>query len=134
MIVSKIDHSQLATTEDEYRALVASRADWVARTPEDVLELRKSKDSPLSKLPQDEFDDFFSALTYGNGGISGGSYRPLMKSLTIKEIFEVFASFGMAMQFAFDNQEQKCVDGNCVFEFWSFCSHITCIPTVKQPF
>jgi hypothetical protein len=130
-MIEAIDRSKLANTEEEYRVLITSDANWVARTPEDIRKLRSSQSSPLSKLPEPDFQTFFASLTYGNGGISGGSYRPLMETLTIKDIFEVFASFGMGMQFALDNQEAKCNNGTCVFDFGSFCSHITCIPQVK---
>ncbi|WP_128933996.1 hypothetical protein [Bradyrhizobium zhanjiangense] len=128
-----IDKSKLANTEEEYRALVNSDANWIARTPEDVRKLRSSQESPLSKLSDADFEAFFTSLTYGNGGISGGSYRPLMGGLTIKEIFDVFASFGMAMKYALDNQEAKCQNGSCVYEWGSFCSHVTCIPQKKPP-
>ena len=95
MNVTKIVKSLLANSEDEYKKLVSSNVDWIARSSEDVLALRNSKDHPLAKLSKNEFNEFLSSLSYGNGGISGGSYRPLLKSLTIKETFEVFASFGI---------------------------------------
>lgn len=134
MNIANINKSKLANDEDEFKSLVASDADWILRSPEDVMLLRKHEGSPLSKLPQTDFDEFLASLTFSQGGVSGGSYRPLMASLTINEIFDVFASFGMGMEFALRNQEEKCENGRCVWSWGSFCSHITCIPQVKEPF
>ena len=53
-----IDKSKLANTDQEYIDLVASDADWIARTADDVRQLRK--DGPLTKLPESDFQVFLA--------------------------------------------------------------------------
>lgn len=41
-----------------------------------------------------------SGLVFGRGGIVGATYKPLMNELTISEIYDVFAHFGISVDLA----------------------------------
>ena len=127
MNIQTIDKSKLATTDQELLDLVASDADWFVRTDEDVRQLRAAGDNPFAKLPENEFLAFLATLRFENGGVSGGSYKPLMYTLMLSEIFEVFAHFGMSMEL-FTREDNtsclECICPNCDFSFWDFCSSL----------
>jgi hypothetical protein len=128
MRIAELEETKLAKTGQEYLALIASDADWIARTADDLSQLRDAKVGALGKLTQDEFDTFVSSLLFGGGGVASGSYKPLMSSLTISEIFEIFGRFGMSREYALSNLEFACVLGkgmghaDCEFDLWSFCA------------
>jgi hypothetical protein len=128
MRISPINESKLATSGQEYLYLLASDADWIVRTADDIRQLREANAGPLGKLTQYEFDEFVSSLLFGGGGVASGSYKPLMASLTITEIFEIFARFGMSRDYALRTLEYECVlqpgagHADCEFSFWSFCA------------
>ena len=69
-----------------------------------------------------DFRAFLASLKFEGGGVSTGSYRPLMACLTLTDIFEVFERFGMAREYFNETQEAECVGGRCEFKVWSFCS------------
>lgn len=129
----KIDSTaanELAKTGEEYRALVMGDADWIARCADDLRQLRHRDIGPLRKLPEQDFETFVSGLRFEGGGVAHGTYKPLMATFTLTEIFEVFALFGMHRDYVLRILEFKCAEpppdtgggGNCEFEFWSFCS------------
>jgi hypothetical protein len=122
MQIGSIDKSNLAKTDDEFLRLVQSDADWIARSADDVRELRQAEFGPFAKLPEDDFREFLASLEFNRGGLSTGSYKPLMGSLALTELFEVFECFGMSQQLFLDGREHRCEDGVCTFSLFSFCS------------
>jgi hypothetical protein len=129
MNLDSFDEPKLARSGDEYQALVLSDVDWIVRSGDDLRQLRTNKVGPLGKLSEDDFEAFVYGLEFKRGGVAHGTYKPLMSTLTISEIFEVFERFGMHRDYALAILEAKCVDNppdmagsECVFEFWSFCS------------
>jgi hypothetical protein len=121
MKVNAIDKSKLAKTGQEYRDLLASDADWIVRSADDLLQFRGAGGNAHARVAERDFQAFVDGLEFKDGGVVTGSYRPLMASLTISEIFEVFESFGMDRQLANDTLEAKC-GPPCEFDFWSFCA------------
>jgi hypothetical protein len=90
MQIGWIDKSNLAKTDHEFKALVESDVDWIARSADDVRELREAQYGPFGKRPEDDFQEFVDSLVFDRGGVVTGSYKPLMGSLTRTELFEVF--------------------------------------------
>ena len=135
---NSIDESKLARSGSEYRALVSSGADWIVRSPDDLRQLHSHGIGPLAKLPEYEFEAFLSGVEFKDGGVAHGTYKPLMSTLTISEIFEVFQRFGMHRDYTIRILEAKCVEpapgtgggGDCEFDFWSFCSSMCGIVVV----
>jgi hypothetical protein len=126
MRLAPVDKSKLARNGEEFRALLASDNDWLARSVSDVRQLRDAKDGAFGKLKDDEFEEFVGSLRFNNNGVSTGHYRPLMASLTISDVFEVFERFGMNNELALTTLEEVCENGRCVFSFWDFCSPLNC--------
>jgi hypothetical protein len=126
MRIASIDKSKLAKNGQEFRALLASDEDGIARSEADVRQLREARDGAYGKLDDDQFEEFVASLKFNNNGVSTGHYRPLMASLTISDIFEVFERFGMDRGLALDTLESVCENGQCVFSFWDFCSPLNC--------
>ncbi len=124
MKIGSIDKSALATTHQEYIALVESDADWIARSADDVRELREAGYGPLTKLPEADFRAFVTSLKFAGGGVVTGSYRPLMATLTLTDIFEVFERFGMSQELFLRDHEYACTGTGCEFSFWDFCSSL----------
>jgi hypothetical protein len=124
MRANAIDKSKLAKTGQEFRDLAASDADWIVRSAEDLMQFRAAGDNAHSRVAERDYQAFVDGLEFRNGGVVTGSYRPLMASLTISEIFDVFESFGMDRGLALETQEAKCVGSTCEFSFWSFCSSL----------
>ncbi len=122
MTNASLDKSKLANDDEEYLALLASDADWIVRSADDLEQRREIDGDPLSKLPEDDFREFVDCIEFKLGGVGGGSYRALMSSLTLSEIFEIFERFGMSREYAMANHEYACVSGALEFSFWSFCS------------
>jgi hypothetical protein len=135
MRIVKSDHSKLARTDQQLRDLAASDADWFVRSVEDVNQLRETDDHPLAKLPAEDFRAFVDGLVFRKGGVAGGTYKPLMNTLNLPGIVEVFASLGMHMELFSDEANSSCQEcacspqGTCDFDFWSFCSSL-CQPQV----
>jgi hypothetical protein len=119
-----VDKSRLAKTGQEFLDLVASDANWIARSKEDLYLLReKEKDGPFAKLPNPDFVAFVDSLKFAGGGVATGYYKALMASLTLSEINQVFERFGMSPVYFIQTHEAKCTQaGQCEFEFWAFCS------------
>jgi hypothetical protein len=126
MKIGSLDKSALARTNEEYRALVESDADWIARSDDDVREIRDAGYGPLTKLPEADFRAFVASLEFGRGGFVTGSYRPLMAALTLTDIFEVFESFGMSRELFLEEGtlEYRCTAGGCKFDFWQICTSL----------
>jgi hypothetical protein len=124
MRANAIDKSKLAKTDQEFRDLVASDADWIVRSADDLLQFRTAGNNAHAKVAERDYQAFADSLEFRDGGVVTGSYKPLMASLTISEIFDVFESFGMDRGLALETQEAKCVNGSCEFDFWSFCSSL----------
>ena len=141
MNIDLFDESKLAKSGEEYRTLVLSEVDWIVRCAEDIRQLRTKKFGPLSKLSEYDFEAFVSGLQFKGGGVAHGTYKPLMSTCTISEIFEVFGLFGMHRDYVVRILEAKCVlpppnmggIDNCEFAFWSFCSSM-CGIVVFPPF
>ena len=131
MNIESIDKTKLATSGEEYRALVGSDADWIARSADDVWQVREAGHGPFVKMPEADLRAFMASLQFESGGLSTGSYRPLMASLTLTDIFEVFERFGMSRGYFLETHEAKCEGSTCSFDFWSFCSSV-CGSSVKE--
>lgn len=133
MKMEPIDQARLAKTGDEYLALLLSDADWIARTPDDLRALRATGQGPLAKLPENDFREFLEGLQFKAGGVGGGYYKPLMSSLALTEIYEVFERFGMSRGYALETHDSRCVGGTtCEFSFFSFCPSSVCTHVVEQ--
>ena len=133
MNTGPIDHSKLAKTDEEYLALVLSDDDSIARTPQDLKQLRDTGEGPLAKLSESDFREFVDGLEFKAGGVGGGSYKPLMRNLALTEVFEVFERFGMSRGYALETHDSKCIGGtNCEFEFFSFCPSSICQHVVEE--
>jgi hypothetical protein len=122
MKIAPIDKSKLAKSGQEYRELLASRADWIARTADDVRQLRRAENGAFAKLPESDFDAFLGSLVFKGGGVAHGYYKPLMSSLTLTDISEVFQRFGISPEYLSEIQEAECENAVCRFRFWSFCA------------
>lgn len=122
MKIGAIERPRLAGSGWEYLELLSGGADWIARTADDVRQLRAAKHGPYAKLSDSEFNEFLGRLEFKRGGVASGYYKPLMSSLTLTEIFEVFELFGMSREYFLRTHEYKCEGGGCSFDFWSFCS------------
>jgi hypothetical protein len=127
MQIGWIDKPNLAKTDDEFKALVESDVDWIARSADDVRELREAQYGPFGKLPEDDFREFVDSLKFNGGGVSTGSYRPLMGSLTLTELFEVFECFGMSQELFLSRRDHECVNqgtenAECRPNPFDFCS------------
>jgi len=132
MQIGSIDKSKLAKTDDEFKELVESDVDWFARSADDVRQLRGAQYGPFGKLPEDDFREFVDSLEFDGGGIATGSYKPLMGSLTLTELFEVFECFGVSQELAFGTLDQKCEnrgteDAMCSPDPFDFCGP-SCVP------
>jgi hypothetical protein len=64
-----IDKAKLAKTDQEYTDLLSSRADWIARTADDVRQLRQAGDCPLAKLPENDFKEFSTTCSLTAAGL-----------------------------------------------------------------
>ena len=95
MKLQKIDHARLASTDQEYLDLLASEADWIIRSNDDLLSLRSSGIEPFAKLSDIAFKEFVDSIMYSQGGLGHADYSSVMKELAITEIFELFAYFGL---------------------------------------
>jgi hypothetical protein len=125
MKIGPIDQSKLAKTDQDYLNLLSSKADWIARTADDVKQLRQVGDGPLAKLPESDFHAFLTRLKFNHGGVASGYYKPLMSSLTLTGIFEVFERFGMSREYAFTAFDRECLNGvdeHCETVWDSFCT------------
>ena len=130
MQITPVDKSRLAKTAQELRALASSDADWFARTAGDVTQLREAGNNPFAKLPETDFRAFLSTLTFENGGLAGGCYKPLMYTLTLSEIFEVFARFGLSMEMFTRDDTGGCLEckpSDCSFSFWDLCTGLATV-------
>jgi hypothetical protein len=112
---------RLARNGEDYLALLDSNADWIVRSKDDLLLLRRSEEGPLYKLSDKDFTAFVESLEFKRGGVAHGNYKPLM-ALTLTEIFQVFEYFGMDKEYVLRTHEYECAGGGCSFSFWSFCS------------
>jgi hypothetical protein len=131
MKVATIEPSKLAKTGQQYLDLLGSQADWIARSADDLKQIRAAGDGPLAKLPEKDFYSFLESLEFKRGGVAHGYYKPLMASLTLTEIFEVFERFGLSREYTVRTLEAKCSGGSCEFEFWSFCAS-NCAPQTER--
>ena len=122
MRITAIEQSKLAKTGQEYLDLLDSNADWIARSADDVRQLREAEHGAFGKLSQDDFNAFVESLEFARGGVVTGYYKPLMSSLTLTDIFEMFELFGMSREYFSRTLEAKCVDGEWDFAFWRFCA------------
>ncbi|MGY1582999.1 hypothetical protein [Streptomyces sp. MN13] len=123
MTITEINKSQLAKSAEEFRELANSSAEWVVRSAEDLTQLRSSDQKTiLSRIPRTEFDSFVSSLKFSNGALASACYKPLMSTLTLSEIFEVFEYFGMDREYTVRTLEYECTGGGCKFDFWSLCT------------
>jgi hypothetical protein len=132
MQIAATDRSKLAKTADEYLRSVLSDADWIVRSPDDMRQLRAAGEGPLAKLPEDDFRAFVDGLEWKAGGVGGGSYKPLMGSLALTEIYEVFERFGMSRGYALETHDAKCVGSTCGTTIFSFCPSSVCEQVVKE--
>lgn len=132
MRIDAIDRAKLARNGQEYLDLLLGDEDWIVRTPEDLTQLRAVGGDPLAKLSDEDFRDFVEGLEFKAGGVGGGSYAPLMSSLGLTEIFQVFERFGMSSEYALETHDAKCHDGECDITFLSFCPTSVCHHVFKE--
>ena len=122
MKIGAIERSQLAKIEQEYLALLASDADWFARSEADVQALRDAKEGPIAKLSEEAYNQFFNSLMFSQGGLATMNYQPLMKELTLKEMGDVFGNFGIDLSLAQDHDNNRCTSPhNCTPASWCIC-------------
>lgn len=126
MNVAAIDKAKLAKDIPEYHQLLSTTADWIARSADDVRQLRNTP--PFSKVSDKDFEAFVTGLVFGRGGIVGATYKPLMNDLSISEIYDVFARFGISVDLATRSLEYKASGSGCSFDFWSICLNETKAP------
>ena len=131
MQIGWIDKSNLAKTDDEFLELVKSDVDWIERSADDVMQLRQADFGPFGKLPEDDFHEFVESLEFNGGGVVTGSYRPLMSSRSLTELFEVFECFGMSEALFLSGRDHKCVNqgtenAECRSSPFNFSSTILC--------
>lgn len=125
MKIGKLDRSKLAKNGKEFLDLVASDTDEIARTADDVRQLHEAKQGAFAKLSEDEFNEFLASLQFNEKGVVTGSYKPLMSSLALSEVFEVFENFGIDRDYLTnETHDSACVNGQCEFAFFSFCSSL----------
>ncbi|MEV4438612.1 hypothetical protein AB0K09_06235 [Streptomyces sp. NPDC049577] len=130
MKIEKIDYSRLAKTGKELRDLAASEADWIVRNLDDLRQLRAAGNNAVARLAATDFEAFAGSLRFAHGGVAGGCYRPLMSTLSLSDIFEVFAYFGISAGLLSSQtdpescQECECTSGNCEWSWGSFCSSL----------
>lgn len=132
MNVQPIDKSRLAKNGYDYLQLVKGDADWIVRTAQDLRDLRSLQDGPLAKLPDIDFEAFVSGLEFKLGGVGGGTYKPLMAHLSLSEIYQVFARFGMSEEYARETHDAKCVSNQCETTIFSFCPSSVCHDATKE--
>lgn len=109
-----IDKSKLAKTDEEFRDLI-----WIVRSADDLQQLRDSGEAVLNNLSLGDFRAFVAGLRFSRNGISTGSCRPLISSLTMTETLSLFERFGMDRMLTLDTLEEACIDGERRFSFWS---------------
>jgi len=131
MQIGSIDKSKLAKTDDEFLRLVESDVDWIAHSADDVRQLREAQYGPFAKLPEDDFREFLESLEFNRGGVSTGSYKPLMGSLSLTELIEVFECFGISHELFFSGHpsgdppgmdNRACRAGECISSPGHFCT------------
>jgi hypothetical protein len=132
MQIGAVDKANLAKTDGEFLELVKSDVDWIARSADDMWQLRDAEFGPFGKLPEDDFREFVASLEFNGGGVVTGSYKPLMGSLTLTELFEVFECFGMSQELSVGTLDHRCVNwgtenAECTFDPFDFCSP-SCMP------
>jgi hypothetical protein len=86
MQIGSIDKSKLAKTEGQFLEFLESDVDWIARSADDVRQFREAQYGPFGKLPEDAFREFVASLEFNRGGVSRGSYKPMMSSLSLTEL------------------------------------------------
>ena len=116
--------NQLAKTGDEYAKLVGSKADWIARSKEDFTALRQSGNGPLSKLSDADFATFIDSIKFTGGGVAHCNYKPLMSTLALTEIFQVFGYMGMAPAYVVETADHSCQRDVCMDVLHSMCASI----------
>ncbi len=127
MRVTEVVHSRLADTDEAYRQLLESDADWFVRNADDLRALRThDKASALSRLGEEAFAQFVASCKFGKHGIAGGDSGILARELGLKGALSVFHQFGASTELALSWQEQGCDRGTCSYSFWDFCSHTSC--------
>ena len=82
MRVNEVDRSKLAITVEQFRELIASDADWIVRSVDDLWQFRSAGGNAHARASDRDFEEFADSLEFRNGGVSTGYYRPLMASLT----------------------------------------------------
>ncbi len=123
MNIQPLDKAKLAKSAQGYLDLLASDADWFARTADDVHALRAGGVGPFIKLPEADFQEFVASLTFSQGGLGHASYKPLMGSLSLTEISAVFAHFGIDPIHLLDYQDMKCTGSHsCSTQYFSVCT------------
>lgn len=133
MPLTEIDRSRLATTDEAFRKLMQSDADWIARNADDLRTLRaRDKKSALARLTPETFEAFVGSCKFSERGIAGGDTGILLRELGVKTALSVFEHFGASPELALGWQEQACVDGVCSWNFWHFCSHVNCVEVVPE--
>jgi hypothetical protein len=114
--------NQLAKTGDEYVKLLGSKADWIVRSKEDFTALRQSGKGPMCKLTEADFAAFIGSLKFNGGGVAHCNYKPLMGTLALTEVFQVFGYMGMAPAYVMEAVEHSCIRDICTDELHSMCA------------
>lgn len=127
----RVDPNHLARTPAELRTLLSSGADWIVRQKSDFHRLRDAGHPALKKLSDADFTAFADSLTFKDGALVGGTYKPLM-GLTKSEVHDVLHRFGgripemLAVDFS-------CAGGECQSDPFGLCGTLTCRHAVDHP-
>jgi len=122
MKIEAHDRSRLAKTDQEHLALIASDADWFARSSVDVQALREAKEGPFGKLSEEAYNEFLNSLVFSQGGLASASYKPLMAELTLSDMNEVLGRFGIDTNLAADHDGFACTSPHtCTSATLSIC-------------
>jgi hypothetical protein len=123
MKIQILNDNLLANTDEEYINLLASDADWLIRTSDDLDSLRNTNVAPFAKLTQETFDEFVNTIKFSQGGLGHACYKPLMTELSLTEIFSVFSYFGLSPVKVLDYADKKCASaGTCSSSLFDVCT------------
>lgn len=124
------ERGKLVSNGQEYLDLLRSDANWIVRTPDDLVRFREADDGALAKLPEEEFRAFVDGLKFKANGVCGGDGAPL-SDLKVSEAYEVFERFGMDRKLAAQSLGRACVHNKCASTQDGFCFSSICSIHVK---
>lgn len=110
----QVVREQLATSPEQWRALLDSDAQWVVRNEEDWKALLASEDNPLKNIDQEVVRAFTEGLVFNKGGLAGADYTMLEEIITFAQFYRLWEHFGLDRGLCDDYKDYKCDGrGNC---------------------